>query len=169
MDKNKFFRLVTNKGYYVAYDGTFFGPRKHKIKSICDTGYIKTYVYFYKHEGKRKGKKLYAHRLQAYQKYGDKIFEEGIVVRHLDGDKLNNSYENIGIGTQLDNIYDMSKKQRIKRAMGSSRFSEIEMQEIMNLRKNGYTYKQIGELFKVSKSTLSYLFNKAYYSGVKKL
>lgn len=39
------------------------------------------------------------HRLQAYQKFGDKIYEDGIVVRYLNGDRYDNSYDNIGIGT----------------------------------------------------------------------
>ena len=35
--------------------------------------------------------KNYTHRLQAYQKYNNEIYNKGIVVRHLDGNKLNNS------------------------------------------------------------------------------
>lgn len=47
------------------------------------------------------------HRLVALKKYGPELFMTGsIVVRHLDGDRLNNEPENIAIGTQKDNIRD---------------------------------------------------------------
>lgn len=52
------------------------------------------------------------HKLQAYQKFGEKMFEPGIVVRHLDGNSLNNTPDNINIGTQVDNALDRPNHER---------------------------------------------------------
>ena len=49
------------------------------------------------------------HHLQAYMKYGDGIMcnsSHGAVVRHFNDKKADNSYDNILIGTQADNIKD---------------------------------------------------------------
>ena len=46
------------------------------------------------------------HKLQAYKKFGELMFKPNMVVRHINGDKLNNSYENILIGTQSENQLD---------------------------------------------------------------
>jgi len=48
----------------------------------------------------------YEHRLIALQKYGTKAIQPGIVVRHRDGDKLNNDPDNLRLGTQGDNVRD---------------------------------------------------------------
>lgn len=47
------------------------------------------------------------HRLQALQKFGTELYKMP-VVRHLDNNKLNNSYVNLQIGTQSENLSDMS-------------------------------------------------------------
>lgn len=52
------------------------------------------------------------HRLQAYTKYGDAMFADGIEVRHLDGNKSNNSWDNIEIGTHTENMNDVPVEQR---------------------------------------------------------
>jgi hypothetical protein len=50
------------------------------------------------------------HRLQAFQKYGDLLYEEGTVVRHLNGDPGSNAWDNIAIGTMSDNMFDILSK-----------------------------------------------------------
>jgi hypothetical protein len=54
------------------------------------------------------------HRLQAFQKYGDLLYEEGTVVRHLNGDPGSNAWDNIAIGTMSDNMFDIPKQIRIE-------------------------------------------------------
>lgn len=46
------------------------------------------------------------HRVIAFRKYGSIVFEKGILVRHLDGNKINNSPDNLVIGTNQDNVND---------------------------------------------------------------
>lgn len=58
------------------------------------------------HLGNGKRITILKSRFIAYQLYGDKIFEKGIIVRHLDDTLGNNSFDNISIGTHLDNMND---------------------------------------------------------------
>ncbi len=59
------------------------------------------------------------HRLQAYQLFGDKIFEPGVVVRHLDSDTKNNSLSNIAIGTYKDNHMDRPDPEGFMKEQGA--------------------------------------------------
>lgn len=49
---------------------------------------------------------VYEHRLNALKKFGNEMFDGGIVVRHIDGNKLNNHSDNIMLGKQSENIRD---------------------------------------------------------------
>ena len=55
------------------------------------------------------GKRLYIpiHRLQAFQKFGMKMFEPGIEVRHLNNNNYDNSWDNIALGTRSENMLDL--------------------------------------------------------------
>ena len=57
------------------------------------------------------------HRFMGYLKFGDEIYTKGMQVRHLDGNPLNNSWDNIAIGTQRDNTYDIPKEKRLQSAL----------------------------------------------------
>ena len=107
------------------------------------------------------------HRLVAYQKYGNRLFEKNLLVRHKDGNSLNNKSNNILLGTQSQNMMDRKPKQRIEHAIHAAsslrKFSDETVKQIKNDRKNGFTYKQLCEKYKTIKSTLSYLFNKSCY------
>jgi hypothetical protein len=50
-------------------------------------------------------------------------YEEGTVVRHLNGDPGSNAWDNIAIGTMSDNMFDIPKQIRIRRAEHASSLS----------------------------------------------
>lgn len=96
-----------DKGYRVTKEGQLIGLSNKVIGCVNGNGY--------EHTGIKINKKyinLETHRLQAYQKYGYKLFEDGIVVRHLNGNPLDNSWHNIAIGTSKDNSMDRPKEKR---------------------------------------------------------
>lgn len=101
------------------------------------------------------------HRIQAYQKFGDKIYEDDIVVRHLDSNPLNNSWDNIEIGTHSDNMMDQPEEQRIKKASNANKkYSDELVLEIKEYRDLGHTYSEIMEKFNIlHKGTVSNLLN----------
>ena len=96
-------KIASKRGYVVDENGVLIGSRGKKLSNHTDKrGYVKCTVGV---DGKNIT--LYAHRLMAYQKYRDKIYEKGTVVRHLDNNKANNKPENIEIGTCSDNLKDL--------------------------------------------------------------
>lgn len=56
--------------------------------------------------GKRCMLDLDVHQLVAYEKFGDMVFDPMLEVRHLDGNILNFSRDNIDLGTRSQNYYD---------------------------------------------------------------
>ena len=108
------------------------------------------------------------HKLVAYQKYGNKLLEPKIEVRHLDGDSLNNLEENIAIGTRVDNVQDVLPEDRLASSINAStfnrKFTDLEMEEI---RKFHTSYKETMERFDISsKGTLHYILNTKYQTNV---
>lgn len=100
-------------GYRVLEDGTFIGPRGKVLKTeVNEKGYLYVAVKL-KACGKRK---LKVHRLQAYQKFGDALYAEGIMCRHLNGNCKDNRLENIAIGTASDNMMDMPREERVAKS-----------------------------------------------------
>lgn len=62
-----------------------------------------------------------AHRLAAYQKFQDKMFEEGMLVRHENDKKRNFRLGNIEIGTHADNIEDWKRNKAARATKHRSR------------------------------------------------
>ena len=102
-------QLAILAGFWILFDGTI-------------TRYGKVYDththHGYKELSFRYEKVTYhckAHRLQAYIKYRELMYKKGIMVRHLNGNRLDNSWDNIAIGTAYDNAQDMTLEERRQR------------------------------------------------------
>lgn len=52
------------------------------------------------------------HRVVALLKYGADAMKDGVVVRHIDGNKINNAPENLILGTSTDNVQDHADDRR---------------------------------------------------------
>lgn len=144
-------------GFKVERDGTL---TKHgKIISVNDRHCgpkvrLRTNI-VYKHVSYT----LNVHQLQAYQKFGDELFKEGIVVRHLNDISTDNSWDNIAIGTYKDNALDMPKWKRQLRSSNPI----YDHHQVKKLREQGLTYKQIMEITGIrSKSTINRILNNSF-------
>ena len=154
------------KGIRVEPDGTLINLKGFKSCSKPNNrGYVSFSVYI---EGIQH--KTQVHRLQAYQKFGDLVFGEGVCVRHLDGNKLNNSWDNIEIGTQSDNMMDIPKKARLesarKAAAVSRRYTDQDIRDIRRKKSEGYTLKMLAEEYTSSKGHMSGIVSKKLYPEV---
>ena len=147
------------KGYRIDDDGKVTGLRGQEIGSYSQAGYKK-----FKIRSDSSGKELHvnAHRLQAYQKYGEKIYESGTVVRHLDNDKTNNTKDNIGIGSYSDNCMDQPKEVRVARAKHASSFiTKYNKEDVKKFHNEHGSYNKTMEHFNISsKGTLHHILNK---------
>jgi len=97
---------------------------------------------------------VFVHRLVAEAIFGflnnkDYIYE----VNHIDGNKLNNNISNLEWVTRKENL-DHSTKLRLSRKKEYRYLTETEVQDILELKKLGFTYK---ELAKSYGSSISYL------------
>ena len=154
--------IYFKKGYTIDDNGICYNPKGLPLKQFLTKNYLHISIRL----STDKKRIVKVHRIQAYKKYGDVLYKTGIVVRHLDGDKLNNNVNNIGIGTNKDNQLDIPKELRSKRSYNAgkkiNKYSKDFVEIIRNKHNNGYTYKQITEEYGLSKSTISYIINHNY-------
>lgn len=156
--------FAIKKGYKIDKDGVCYkndsiikgcmGNRPYKAINI-------------RLKGTRKQIRISVHRLQAYLKFGSKIFEDNVVVRHLDNNSLNNSWDNIAIGTRSMNMLDVPQDIRKGRALKSSKLrrklNTKQYKSIFLDRNSGMKLRELSKKYKISMSTASYILNYKTY------
>ncbi len=102
------------------------------------------------------------HRLQAYKKFKNSLFEEKMIVIHIDTNMLNNNIDNIKIGTRSERMMMFSKEERQKSSEhASSSNIQYNHSEVYKFYKENKSFKKIQEVFGIkSKSTISNIINK---------
>lgn len=165
----KILLYAREKGYYVDAFGTLFNPKGLQIR--CSMLKCSETLHYYRFSINFEGevRSVYVHQLQALQKFGMVIFDKGQVVRHKNGNSLDNSRENILVGTQSDNMYDRPLKERLEHAIKATQhmrvWSDEQLKEIFDDRYlNNLTYKSLTEKYGIAKSTLSFIFNKSIFA-----
>ena len=93
-------------GFKALEDGTIISHKGKTVGSERPDGRIHFGVRDYDSGVSRL---VLAHRFIAYQLYGDKLFEKGIVVRHLNDDPSDNRFDNIVLGTKKQNVEDAKR------------------------------------------------------------
>lgn len=159
---------AVNQGYKVSLDGMVFSPSRktyNKGHRSGPYGYMHISIYY---NGYKKGVKV--HRLQAYQKYGEAMFEPGIVVRHLNGNRLDNSWDNIAIGTTQDNMMDRTPEQRVQSASHGGRATrKLTWEQVENIRKDriesGDSMKKLGLKYGVCAQAVCKILNGRSYKN----
>lgn len=154
------------KGYRVTKDGKVYGLLGKPLSlDTMTTGYKR---FSCRVNGIRCS--IEVHKLQAYQKFGDKLFLDGIQVRHLNGVQIDNSYDNISIGTSSENAMDKNKEVRIRCAKIAAEkvkiFSDDDIRNIRAMKIKGYTLKEIGSQYNIGKGHVSYIVNRKIYKDV---
>jgi len=168
-----------SRGYYVTDEGEVFGPKgKLSLNSKNQNGYP---MYSTNWEGEVFGVPM--HKLAAVCFYGAKVFEEGVHVRHLDGDKFNLSKTNIVLGTASENELDKPEEQRsatAKIARAAQGFTptnaKLTPEQVLEVRDfyksldgkkagNGVV-KALCEKLGVSRTVLCNIKNGEYYTNV---
>ena len=103
----------------------------------------------------------------AFLKFGEDSMAEGVVTRHLNGDGLDNRWENIAIGTQSDNMYDRDKVERVRHAKVAARahrrFTDTEVEKILRRKAGGWTYKRLSKVYGGSRGLLCDIVNGKQY------
>ena len=163
---NKAIIEAYTRGYRVI-EGVLYNPSKISKKGWIDS---RSYYSFSIKINKIKSH-FPIHRLVAYQKFGNKLFEPGIQVRHLDGNSLNNLEDNIEIGTQSENMMDIPEEKRkthsLLAATYNRQFTDEEVEQIRQFHENCHSYKKTLRKFNIAdKSTLWYIIHHKYQTKV---
>ena len=154
---------AARKGYRVDDNGSVISPRgiTRKLATKDRSGHkVSTFTV-----GFRGGSfPVPVHKLAAYQLYGDKCFEPGMNIRHLNGNSQDNSPKNLALGTGSDNCMDVPEHRRKAHARHASscrkdKIPESKKQKIRSDRSSGMSYRELHRKHGVSKSTLSIMFS----------
>ncbi len=168
---NENVRLAYTKGYRVQEDGRVIGASGIFLKLQKKIRHRVEYYRFGIKNLDNMKRNVDVHRLAGYQKFGEDALKKGIEVRHLNNISLDNSEDNIDIGTARDNRMDIPPEVRMKRSIHASskkrKFSDDIMEEIREKKRNGATYKQLMEEYDISsKGTMSHIINNKYVTKV---
>ena len=142
------------KGYRVV-NGVVLSPMNRQLKVKTNKGTRTTYTFFsIKYEGQ--AFPIAVHKLLAYQKFGEASLEHGVHVRHKDNNSLNNSEENIVLGTASENCLDRPVIDRRQHAAKGNQ--KLSSDTIEAIRKDHATmgYKKLRKKYGLPLSTLSY-------------
>lgn len=169
------------RGYYVTDDGILQGkkgPRtiscygNQRYPTFCISIHGKPYA-------------IPVHQFAAFCFDGVTSFRKNIVVRHLDGNVLNVSKQNIQLGTHSENNLDKASSIRQKAAKKArqtqgiqplnSKLNKQQVQEIRDFYKtlngkkapNG-SIQKLCEKFKVTRQTLWHIKKGSYYKIMEK-
>ena len=164
---NKNEKLAYERGYRIR-NCVAYNPQGKKINTWENTNgyYIFKIVRGSRSNFTKKIVHVLVHRLVAYQKYGDIIFNFECV-RHIDGNKSNNSHENIRCGSHKQNMGDVPQKVRMQKSVAASsklrKFTNKQVLEIKSFHQKTNSYKKTMEKFDIkAKSTLWEILNRDY-------
>ena len=150
--------VMFGKGYTVDKYGRLFNKLGVEvIGSVDNRGYRATGM----RTPDNRVVRVYFHRMVAYAKFKNKIYQNGTVVRHLDGNPLNNSWDNIDIGSYSDNMMDIPKSIRVGKArLANMKYDNDMVNMIKDLRSKGLKYTDIMAKTGIpSKDTISHIIN----------
>lgn len=158
MKRNRNEEFAYNRGYRISRDGNVIGIDGKSV----NVAYNSKKYYRFRLTRDHKRIDITVHRLQAYQKFKDEIFREDLEVRHFDGNKINNSEDNILLGTHSQNMLDIPMKIRIeKSSKANKKYDDSFIIKVKEFYDNTKSYQQCLDKFGLSsKGTLHYLLKK---------
>ncbi len=175
--ERKILKAAFDRGYSVDLKrGRVLNMKGRVLRgNVAKNGYRRVGVYI--PGGNPKGDLLYVHRMIAYTKFGKRIFTKGLEVRHLNNDKLDNSSDNIKIGTRRDNMLDIPAAQRkaLRKATnargsdhGGAILNEGQVKVILVRLSRGELQTDLANEYRVSKSTINSLARGRGWSHIRR-
>lgn len=151
-------------GYRVLADGSVVGPSGRTLKTRGS--WCSGYPSFGVNDHGKMGYVL-VHQLVAYLKYGNSMFEEGVEVRHKNGDLTDYSSRNILLGTHSENMMDLPRQLRVDKAKHAAKklrkLTSAQAEQLRADRRAGAPYKELMAKYGLSKSAVSYVVNEKTY------
>lgn len=149
---------------YVKEDGTMFYKNGSELTSLTKKGYKKMSV-------RRDGKKfeVLQHRALFAYYHGIDSLSEKLTINHIDGNRLNNSKENLEQVPMLINLKHAHQNRLIDNRgerSPNSILTEESVKEIIRLYGQGETQRGLAKKFGVGKTTIANIVNKKSWTIV---
>jgi len=153
--------MIDYPSFFISEDGEIYSlARKNGLykrkQCFSGDGYKKIRLTY-------KGDTLRVHRevLKAF----DRLPKKRELCRHLDGNPTNNNINNLKWGTHKENAQDCLRHGRnvFSRCGEESpvcKYTDKEIEDVRQMKKDGSTHKEIVEKYKMSKSHVSYIVNR---------
>lgn len=148
--------VAFNKGYKVNEKGEVISPKgvNRKLQKRGRDGKLTFGI-------KVDDKDLHCnvHRLVAFQKYGSEIYKDDVEVRHKNGNRFDNTPENVFLSNSKERRLSIPKEKRVEYATYASSFvKKYDKTEVKQFYENCKSYKQTMEHFGISsKGTLNFI------------
>ncbi|WP_427110909.1 hypothetical protein [Lysinibacillus xylanilyticus] len=157
-------KIAYERGYRVSDCGVIYGIRGKPLSVKKGTSNIYPAFTLNKFEQSITGTyKIPIHRFAAYCFYKDDALVKGVVIRHIDGNVLNFSKQNIAIGTQSENHFDIPEEIRVMRA---TRLTVSDILEIRKSRSLGERVSIIADKYSVTPKTVYKIIKKETFKNV---
>lgn len=158
-------RLADARGYRVNDSGDVIGPGGVTRKPYVNPK--KPYQLFSLKDERGRHGHFFGHKLAAFQKFGEAALKPGVHVRHIDGNSLNNSPENLELGSASENMMDRSAVARRRSGTHAASFrrklTPEQVDEFRRRRRSGEYLDALCAEFGIAKSTGSYIANGRTY------
>jgi hypothetical protein len=155
------------KGYRVTDSGEVISPSGVSRKLTCHEGYLRFNV---RVEGV--AVPVAVHKLAAYQVFGEDSMRPDVQIRHRNGVRTDNRPSNFLLGSNLDNIMDRTpadRKEHAKKAAAALRsFTEEQAKQLLEDRRSGMTFRDLGLKYGVSVSTAHGVVSGRFYEELQR-
>lgn len=111
-----------------------------------------------------RGKLRYLHRI-VIEVFVSEI-KEGFEVDHIDGDRTNNSLSNLRIVNRKQNVENTIRLGRMRKGE-SAPWSKLKEVDIINIRKDPRTHREISMDYNVSRQTIGEIKNRIIWKHLK--
>lgn len=151
--------IPTCPAYYASDTGKIFSTKSGSLMELNpwpdNTGYLRVNP---RVNGKHFRARVHTLVLLAFGLFP----EHGQVVRHLNGNKLDNSLANLRWGTMQENSNDMIMHGTSTKGSKSpmTTLTEADVVQLRKDRASGMTLKELTKKFGLAKSTVSYIVNR---------
>lgn len=168
-------RWAYKLGYRALPDGSIVNgkgtPVRLRLPPYAETDAKRRYYRFNVVPSAPSGSRfILAHKFCAFCWFGEVALQPGTHVRHLNSDSLDNSTENLGLGSHTDNMRDKSpavaRRAAFVAAKARRSLTDDEVRRIVALKSDGWTGKSLAAEFKTRESTISEILSGKLYSAV---
>lgn len=158
------------KDYYTINDlGEVYSDNSGRMKTRNRAGTEYQIINFMTNDGKKKTFRVHRLVMMAFKPIENPELME---VNHLDGNKKNNQLNNLEWCTSSENQqhaykHNLQKSQKGKSKPISKRLTEKDVKQIWSLRKQGLSYKKIGDQIGTSSANVAKIIKGETWSSVK--